>query len=75
MTTCRCGWNGEGEHLCHRCGKQPGQRRLIAYVASLAGTQPKLGAYETWGCEPCFEEYRRALEGSKAAGRTPDKPR
>jgi len=27
MTVCQCGWDGTGDHHCHRCGKEPGQRR------------------------------------------------
>ena len=55
---CRCGWDGKGVHLCHRCGKKPGSERFVATgPASLAGVQVKFSAYKTWGCEECWKEY------------------
>lgn len=58
---CRCGWTGEGEHLCHRCGIRPGKLRLRAYVTLLAGVQMKLGARETFRCDECWAEYQREI--------------
>lgn len=64
MTTCRCGWDGTGDHLCHRCGKEPGQRRLYVptFKFSLAGVQPKLSMAETWGCNGCWTDFQKLLE-------------
>lgn len=70
--TCRCGrYDGTGVHPCH--GKEytcpePGERRLIATDACLAGTQPKVGVYETWACAACFAVYQARLRRAK----TPD---
>lgn len=68
--TCRCKRdNVDGQHLCHGQGytcPQVGIRRLIATNACLAGTQPKVGVYETWACELCFAEFQ-ALRGAKPA--------
>lgn len=58
-SACRCGWNGTGDHPCHRCGTAPGKRRLrhadIPY--SLAGAQPKFNMVETWSCDECWAEW------------------
>lgn len=55
---CRCGWDETGDHPCHRCRGAPGRRRLVTTgPAALAGTQTKWGAYETWGCDPCWEAF------------------
>ena len=61
-TACRCGFNGEGEHPCHRCLNKGGEIRsgkrvFISYPASLAGMQVKTAAYTTFACEPCLAEY------------------
>ena len=45
--------------------------RLIAYPTCLAGQQLKVGAYESWACDECWEQYnlsRKTLEdnGSKS---------
>ena len=68
MVTCRCGWNGAGDHLCHRCGKVPGTRRLHAQDTpySIAGAQPKIVLVETWGCDLCWAEYTTLVEGQKS---------
>jgi len=55
---CRCGWDGTGDHLCHRCGVRPGTRRFQAYVTALAGAQMKFGARETHGCDQCWAEFQ-----------------
>jgi hypothetical protein len=67
LQSCRCGYNGEGEHPCHRCISKggevrPGKRHFITYPTALAGMQMKLGAYETFACEPCLKEYRDYVE-------------
>ena len=62
---CRCGWTGDGPHLCHRCGQRPGTRRFICRPVSVAGAQMKLGAHETCGCDECVEEFRVVTEERK----------
>jgi hypothetical protein len=59
---CRCGYNGTGEHLCHRCGKVPGSLRFRTYLTCLAGVQTKFGARDTWGCDNCWEEYNKQIK-------------
>lgn len=64
--TCHCGWDGVGDHLCHRCGKHPGERRF--YVPnmkfSLAGAQMKFSARGTFGCDSCWAEFGKLLEAA-----------
>lgn len=62
---CRCGWDGEGSHPCHYNGyacRRPAQRRLIGYPTALAGTQMKVGAYETFACDECWAEHLERLK-------------
>jgi len=63
-TTCRCGYDGVGVHLCHawrapgpvpRC-TQPGVTRLTATAASLGGTQDKVGIRTDTLCEGHWRE-------------------
>lgn len=56
---CRCGWDGTGDHPCHRCGKAPGTRRFRGSDApfSLAGVQPKFSVVETYSCDECWKEW------------------
>lgn len=58
---CRCGWNGEGEHLCHRCGKRAGTRRFYTPSPnySLAGYQVKASVLETIGCDECWQSFMK----------------
>lgn len=57
--TCRCGWDGAGDHPCHRCHQRPGTSRLYnPHITCLAGVQMKLGAYETWGCDECWSAFK-----------------
>lgn len=60
---CRCGWNGTGEHRCHRCGERPGMQRfyLPTMRFSLAGVQLKFSMAETWGCDPCWVTFQQLL--------------
>lgn len=60
---CRCGWSGEGDHLCHRCHKVPGVRRFYydGHPFSLAGAMPKFSVNETWGCDACWEAFQKDL--------------
>lgn len=60
--TCRCGFTGVGDHLCHRCGKRPGSTRYVSYPCSLAGMQTKFGARETHGCDECWKEFNEKLK-------------
>lgn len=65
---CRCGWNGIGDHLCHRCGKVPGTRRFYEQPApySLAGVQMKLSVCETVGCDACWDQFGALLQAANA---------
>lgn len=55
---CRCGFNGEGEHRCHRCHKQEGTPKFVANPnASLAGMQMKMSGYFTNACENCWKAF------------------
>jgi hypothetical protein len=64
VTGCRCGWDGTGAHLCHRCGKVPGQQRLYVptFKFSLAGVQLKFSMAETWGCDGCWNQLSEVPE-------------
>lgn len=61
---CRCGYNGDGEHLCHRCGEKPGTRRFYMphKKFSLAGMQQKFSVKETYGCDKCWAEFKILLK-------------
>jgi hypothetical protein len=59
--TCRCGFNGEGEHPCHgkaySCRKPAKQRFYGAHLTALAGVQMKLGVNSTWACDECWSAF------------------
>lgn len=59
---CRCGHSGDGPHPCHFNGytcRAPATSRFIATPGtSLAGMQMKVGAYETFACDECWEKYK-----------------
>lgn len=57
MSNCRCGWDGNGEHLCHRCHKKPGAIRFLTHLTCLSGAQMKLGARDTHACDACWTEF------------------
>lgn len=61
---CRCGFEGAGIHLCHRCGKVEGKLRYYANYppSSLAGMQMKLGVTESYGCDACWEQFSALLK-------------
>jgi len=64
---CRCGWDGQGDHPCHGTGytcRKPAKQRYVARPTCLAGVQMKLGAYETWACDACWESFRETSRGS-----------
>lgn len=42
---CRCGWSGDGEHMCHRCHSTPGSMRVYQYR-------------NTWSCDPCWATWK-----------------
>lgn len=63
MSACRCGWSGEGDHLCHRCGKRAGSLRFYnATAVALAGAQLKFQVSDTWGCDECWEAFKKQQE-------------
>lgn len=74
MTTCRCGFDGTGEHKCHRCGVARGDAVLREQETpySIAGMQAKKVCVETFACAPCRKAYRDAggfiTEPPRAAG-------
>ena len=59
ISKCHCGWTGDGNHLCHRCGKVPGKDRFYSpgLPFSLAGAQPKFSVCKTFGCDACWIEF------------------
>jgi len=61
---CHCGWNGTGEHPCHRCHRRPGQERFYVPTMrfSLAGAQIKVSARQTIACVECWTEFQKQLE-------------
>jgi len=62
---CRCGWNRQGDHPCHGKGytcRKPAKSRFVARPACLSGSQPKFGAYETFACDQCWEEFQSLLK-------------
>ena len=63
MSACRCGWDGEGAHLCHRCHERPGERRyyIPTWLFSLAGAQMKASAVDTIACDACWKEFAQIL--------------
>lgn len=59
---CRCGWSGDGQHLCHRCGVRAGvPRYVVTPGTSLAGMRPKVGVYQTIGCDDCWNIFKVKL--------------
>lgn len=63
--TCRCGHEGLGDHPCHggayTCRKPSIERLAGVHHACLAGAQLKFGAYSTWACDACWDEYRKLV--------------
>lgn len=61
---CRCGHptaSTDVPHPCHGKGytcRAPATSRLVAAPTCLAGAQMKLGAYETWACDECWEWFK-----------------
>lgn len=47
---------------------RPGKPILVAYPTALAGMQMKLGAYESYACDPCREEFNALVKAEKAKG-------
>lgn len=65
--SCRCGWDGIGEHPCHGMGytcKKPAKQRFYhdGRPFSLAGVQMKLSMQETWACDECWQNYKQEIE-------------
>lgn len=72
MTTCRCGWDGQGEHPCHAdeytC-RRPARRRFYgARPVALAGVQFKLQASDTWACDEHWAAFSAAEQPDKMNG-------
>jgi hypothetical protein len=71
LVTCRCGWDGTGDHPCHwgnyTCRK-PGKEFL--YVPhmrfSLAGVQIKFSVEKTVACDEHRELFSKLLEEARA---------
>ena len=65
--TCRCGWDGEGDHPCHgklySC-KKPAERRFYAPSMrfALAGARLKFSTRETFACAECWEWFQKELQ-------------
>lgn len=61
VTSCStCGGLG-GVHSCHRCRTAVGVRpRFVVDNATpcLAGVQPKVTGYQTWGCDACWDAFQ-----------------
>lgn len=67
MSICRCGHDikSEEQHPCHGLAyacKKPATSRFVTYPVCVAGGQPKLGAYETWACDECWEQFKKEKE-------------
>lgn len=62
---CRCGWNGQGEHKCHRCGRKPGEPYMVKYPPRVAAIV-KDPDHESIGCADCIEEFRKTVEAEEA---------
>lgn len=62
--TCRCGWDGTGEHPCHgfryQC-RRPAKARFYEPHRrySLAGAQAKASMVETFSCDECWERFKK----------------
>lgn len=65
MSTCRCGYNGEGDHPCHgngyRCRKTAKRRFYNPQPVGLAGLQMKLQVSDTWACDECWAAFQQEL--------------
>lgn len=63
---CRCGHTGNGPHPCHAknytCRKPATRRIYNLHTVGLAGTQPKLGANDTWACDDCWADFQKAID-------------
>lgn len=68
MPQCRCGWNGTGEHLCHRCKNQSGFLRFYdPRLVPLAGMQMKFEMRDTNACDECWAWFQVYLEEARKA--------
>jgi len=61
MDSCRCGYEGTGQHPCHgkgyTCQKPAKQRFYDVQMPALAGMHMKVQVTETWACDACWTEY------------------
>ncbi len=66
MKACRCGYiENQSHHPCHGQGYtccKPSIMRWITYPTALAGQAMKLGAYQTWACDSCWEDFQKKLK-------------
>ena len=71
-TTCRCGWDGQGDHPCHRNNYTCRKPAKIRYyeptkLYALAGVQMKMSVVDTWACDECWEIAKVELAEHYAA--------
>jgi len=73
-TTCRCGHEAHAvgstatPHPCHgkgyTCPNQPTKPRFVSTgPAALAGMQMKVGAYQTFACDECWDSWTKEPHG------------
>lgn len=55
--SCRCGWDGTGDHPCHVCGAPSRQRFYRPQLVALAGMTMKLQVTDTFACDSCWRKY------------------
>jgi len=66
-TTCRCGWDGQGDHPCHANAytcRKPAKVRYYepTKLYALAGMQMKMSVAETYACDECWEAMKPVME-------------
>ena len=63
---CRCGWEGKGDHPCHKnrytCKAPAKQRFYNPKATALAGMQLKFEVRDTWACDECWEDFSKKLK-------------
>lgn len=65
---CRCGWDGRGDHPCHRCHAAPGTLRFYSpYLVPLSGMQMKFEVRDTNACDPCWEFFQEYIAAQQVA--------
>ena len=66
-TTCRCGWDGQGDHPCHANAytcRKPAKARYYEPTRryAIAGFQMKMSISETYACDECWEALKPRME-------------